>query len=129
MKRYKYIKCLWMKRNPLEYANKIGVTLGKGIKLIDNLSWGSESYLTEIGEDCLLSGGVTFINRDRSIRFFQYIGKGKALHKFGRIRVGNNCFIGSRSMILPGVVMGNNVIIAGRGGWQPKIFLIMKYKW
>ncbi len=31
--------------------------------------------------------------------------------KFGRIKVGNNCFIGYNSTILPGVTIGDNCII------------------
>ncbi len=112
MKILRYLKYMWMKRNPLSYAKKIGVTLGAGTKLIDNPNWGSEPYLIEIGENCLLSGGVTFINHDRSIRVFQNLGKGKDLHKFGRIKIGNNCFIGAKAMILPGVTIGDNVIVA-----------------
>ena len=30
---------------------------------------------------------------------------------FGEIVIGNNCFIGARSIILPGVTIGNNCII------------------
>lgn len=82
MKMLRYIKYLWMKRNPMKYAEKIGVTLGTGTKLIDNPNWGSEPYLITIGDNCLLSG-VSFINHDRSIRVFQNLGKGKDLHKFG----------------------------------------------
>ena len=33
-------------------------------------------------------------------------------HKYGKIVVGNNCFIGMRSTILPGVVIGDNSIVA-----------------
>ena len=36
----------------------------------------------------------------------------KGTLKFGRIRIGNNCFIGARSTILPGVTIGDNSIVA-----------------
>lgn len=32
--------------------------------------------------------------------------------KFGSIKIGNNCFIGAKSIILPGVTIGDNCIVA-----------------
>ena len=32
--------------------------------------------------------------------------------KYGRIRVGNDCFIGAKSIILPGVSIGDKSIVA-----------------
>lgn len=58
MKVLRYLRYLWMKRNPLKYARRIGVTLGAGTKLIDNPNWGSEPYLITIRGNCLLLEGI-----------------------------------------------------------------------
>lgn len=71
MKIFRYLRSLWRRRKPLEYAKRLGVKFGEGSKLVDNPNWGSEPYLIEIGKNCLLSGGITFINHDRSIRVFK----------------------------------------------------------
>ena len=33
------------------------------------------------------------------------------MRRYGRIKIGNNCFIGCRSILLPGVTIGDNSII------------------
>ena len=37
--------------------------------------------------------------------------KFKNVDKFGKITVGNNCFIGCRSIIMPNVTIGNNCVV------------------
>ena len=91
--------------NPLRYAKMQGVQIGERTKLIDNPNWGSEPYLISIGDDCLISGGVTFTTHDMSVRVFNNLQPGLNVRKYGRIRIGNNCFIGMKSMILAYIQM------------------------
>ena len=98
--------------NPLRYAKMQGVQIGERTKLIDNPNWGSEPYLISIGDDCLISGGVTFTTHDMSVRVFNNLQPGLNVRKYGRIRIGNNCFIGMKSMILPNVTIGDNCVVA-----------------
>lgn len=51
-----------------------------------------------------MMGGVKVLN---SLGYFD----GKSMDKIGRIKIGDNCFIGSRSIILMNVIVGDNVII------------------
>lgn len=55
---------------------------------------------------------LDFITRDGATRVIKRKEKYKDVVKFGKITIGNNCFIGARSTILPGVTIGNSCIVA-----------------
>ena len=104
--------------NPVEYIRSLGVKVGENTQFViyphffsyPNL--GSEPYLIEIGENVLCSFGVTFLTHDGSAHTCkQYLEKGTQLSNFGRIKIGNNSFIGCNVTILRGVTIGNNCII------------------
>lgn len=101
-----------MKGDPISYAKKMGVAIGKDTRLTDNPIWGSEPYLISIGNHCLISSQVAFINHDGSTWVFREKDEYKDTYKFGKITIGNNCFIGFRCTILPGVEIGDDSIIA-----------------
>src|SRR4051812_39095391 len=66
----------------------------------------SNPYLVAIGDDVGIGAHAHLIAHDASHkRFIGYT-------RVGRITIGNKVFIGQRSMILPGVTVGDNVIIA-----------------
>ena len=102
-----------MKRqNPMRYARKMGVVLGENCRLIGLPDWGSEPWLISIGNHTEISFDVAFITHDGATWCFRDQDEYKGTLKFGRIRIGNNCFIGARSTILPGVTIGDNSIVA-----------------
>ncbi len=96
-----------------EYLRKKGAKIGKGTRFLSNTDClGSEPYLVEIGEDCLISTGVLFSTHDGSIKVLHGLGKlPRGTDFLERIVVGNNCFIGARSLVLKGVKIGDNCII------------------
>ena len=55
---------------------------------------------------------LDFITRDGATRVIKRKEKYKDVVKFGKITIENNCFIGARSTILPGVTIGNSCIVA-----------------
>lgn len=70
----------------------------------------SRPCLLEIGEYCKITGGVTILTHDYSRSVLRrtngiLIGEGK------KTTIGNNVFIGMKSIILMGCQIGNNVII------------------
>lgn len=92
---------------PEELARKLGVIVGKDCAIATK-NFGSEPYLIEIGNNVQITGGVKFTNH----------GGGWVLrHKypdfdfFGKIKIGNNVYIGNDVLIMAGVTIGNNVII------------------
>lgn len=113
---------LWKyrRKKPLtavEQARALGVRIGERVRLTaipesPSPVWGSEPYLIEIGDDCVFSFGITFLTHDASIRTSHRIyPEGGLFTKFGRIRVGNEVFIGCRVIIMPGVTIGNRCVI------------------
>lgn len=91
-------------------AKKAGVKVGKNC-LFYSLGFYSEPYLIELGDNVIVSGFVKFITHDGGV----FLIKDKLPNlrgNFGRIKVGNNCFIGMGAIILPNVIIGDNVVVA-----------------
>lgn len=109
---HKMISYYMRKKNPIEYARKIGVQIGNDCRLIGSPDWGSEPWLISVGNHTEVSCNVAFITHDGATWCFRNQERYKHTVKFGRINIGDNCFIGARSIILPGVTIGNNSIIA-----------------
>lgn len=100
------------KTNPINYARKIGVSIGKNCKLHGSPNWGSEPWLISIGDYSEVSFECAFVTHDGAVGVIRREEKYKKVIKFGRITIGENVFIGARSTILPGVTIGNRAIIA-----------------
>ena len=98
--------------NPIEYSRKIGVEIGENCKLNGVPNWGSEPYLIELGSRKEISFEVAFITHDGATWVFRNQDKYKEVIKFGKIKIGNDSFIGARSTILPGVEIGDFCIVA-----------------
>lgn len=91
----------------LRFFRRNGIIIGKEAKIYSNILT-PESYLIKIGENVTISSGVTFVTHDNSIK--KVITDTTDL--FGNIIIGDNCFIGSHSLILYGVELADNVIVA-----------------
>ena len=103
---------------PIEYYKSLGVKIGKNTKFVNWTTpfsfpdFGSEPFLIEIGDNCIISFLVTFITHDGSVETCKkYIKNQKNLSTLRKIKIGNNCFIGCHSIIMPGVTIGNNSVI------------------
>ena len=91
----------------LEYARYLGVNIGKRC-YIGKCSFGSEPYLISIGDHVQITKGVSFITHTGGWLFRDEYPK---FDCFGKISVQNNVYIGNYAIILPGVSIGENVII------------------
>lgn len=89
-----------------KYLRKRGMTIGKGTKTASRLKT-AEPYLITIGNNVTISHDVDFITHDNSVcKLF-----GVSNDLFGRIIIGDNCFIGAHSVVLYGVTLANNIIV------------------
>ena len=70
-----------------------------------------EPCLIRLGSNVWITDDVIFLTHDGSLSMLNR-GKSERVHKFGRIDVGDNVFIGMRAIIMPGVQIGSNCIIA-----------------
>lgn len=93
-----------------------GGTSGKNFKFYGNMP--VEPYLVTIGDDVTIAGGTALITHDNSVIKCDL----DATDYYGRITIGDSCFIGMNSIILPGVQLGNHTIV-GAGSVVTKSFL------
>lgn len=89
------------------YLRSEGMKIGKNTKTASALMI-SEPYLIEIGDNVTISHGVDFITHDNSV--CKIFGVDHDL--YGKVVIGNNCFIGAHSVVLYGVEIADNVIVA-----------------
>ena len=86
--------------------------LGKNVSIVGTANFGSEPYLISIGDNTTVSFDVAFVTHDAATRVLRNLpGRNKETVIYGPIKIGKNCFIGCRSVILPNVTIGDNVII------------------
>lgn len=81
--------------------------IGEGCLICSDIS-GVDSWLISIGNHTTISTNVSFILHDFSASL---VFPGKS-NLYGKITIGDNCFIGANSTLLYGVELGNNIIIA-----------------
>lgn len=86
--------------------------IGKNVNIVGGANFGSEPYLITIGDNTTISFDCAFVTHDAATRVIRNLPNGnKETVIYGPITVGNNCFIGCRSVILPNVKIGDNCII------------------
>lgn len=95
--------------SPMQYAKLIGVNIGHNNFIPDKDCWSSEPYLITVGNNCAITSGV---------RIFTHGGARVArsvypeFDIFGKVVIGDNVYIGTNSLIMPGVRIGNGSLIA-----------------
>lgn len=93
--------------SPQAWARHIGVNIGEN-NLIGYNHWSSEPYLITVGNNCQLT----------DCKIFTHGGGGaiRASHPdfdaFGKVVIGNYVYIGTGALIMPGVTIGDNSLIA-----------------
>lgn len=101
MHRYRY-------RLRIENLLAKGLVLGKNVTIeytayIDD----DYPYLIRIGDNCTLTSHVRLLAHDATVCKFT-----DGHTRVGKVELKENCFIGERSIILPGVTIGPNVLVA-----------------
>lgn len=108
------IASIWqniLKKATIEAAKNRGLKIGENLYVQGVPNFGSEPFLIEIGNHVTLAEGVSFINHGGDARVTKRIEKYKDGRNFGRIKIGNNTFIGKGTIMMPGISIGNNCII------------------
>lgn len=93
----------------IEYAKHLGIRIGENCRIYTR-RWGTEPWLISVGNKVTITNGVRFINHDGSTWLISDERGRRQL--FRKISIGNNVFIGMDSIILPGVKIEDNVIVA-----------------
>lgn len=108
LKRIKYLyrdfKLFLLRRRGLQY--------GENCRFIQPLvRIANEPYLVKIGNRCTISSDVVLITHDGATWLFRHEMEFKDVKRYARITIQDNCFIGYRAMIMPGVTIGPNAIV------------------
>lgn len=83
---------------------KRGVRIGENVAIYSSFIDDGHGFLVEIGNDVTISN-ATILSHDASTK------RALGYTKVGKVKIGNNVFIGCGSMVLPGVTIGNDVIV------------------
>lgn len=94
---------------PMKYARLAGVNFGQGVHLYGSVSWGTEPWIITIGNNVHITNGVRFITHDGGTLLFRDQVPDLEITK--PIKIGNDVYIGNNVLILPGVTVGNKVVI------------------
>lgn len=93
----------------VQQARNAGVKLGVNNLFYSRFWCASEPYLISIGDNCQITVGV---------KIFTHGGCHVARKRipdfdcFGKVVIGNNVYIGNNALIMPGVTIGDNVLVA-----------------
>jgi acetyltransferase-like isoleucine patch superfamily enzyme len=93
----------------ISFARRLGVKVGTDCRIYIT-QFGPEPWLIEIGNKVTVTSGVVLLTHDGSTWLFNDDKGRRFLYKKTIIK--NNVFIGTNSIIMPGVVIEDNVIVA-----------------
>lgn len=108
---YYYFKNIYFQiiLDGVSYARKSGVKVGNECRILTN-KFGSEPWLISIGNKVTITNGVTFLTHDGAAWLIND-EKGRR-YSFRKILIGSNVFVGVNTIIMPGVIIEDNVIVA-----------------
>lgn len=91
------------------YAKYLKVNIGENVRITGKPVFGSEPYLIFIGDNVTITDGVNFLTHDGGVGVLRK--KHAGINVFNSIHIGCNVFIGTNTIIMPGVTVGDNVVI------------------
>ncbi len=97
------------------YINKVAAVRYLGVKVGSNTriytkNFGSEPFLISIGNNCTITSECSFLTHNGALSLVKDSDKNRLYH-FQPIEVGDNVFIGHRTIIMQGVKIETNVIV------------------
>lgn len=117
------------KRKYPKFLREIGIDISENYYatrhgfIAPNVVFDANDYsMITIGDATTISTDVVFLTHDYSISKGLKLIDSKLSGRFLKpIRIGSNCFIGMRSILLPGTVLGDHVIV-GAGSIVKGVF-------
>lgn len=92
----------------IEKWRKSGITIGDNCIFCCSLPVGRDSSLLSFGDNVLVSVNVIFLMHDASPTV---LSNDESTDIIGKISIGNSCFIGANSIILPGVSLADYTLV------------------
>lgn len=101
----------------VRFLRKKGVNIGKQCEIYKTANFGSEPWLITLGDHVRINAGVQLITHDGGYWVLRHKHSGYndefiSADYLARIKIGNNVHIGTNAIIMPGVTIGNNCVIA-----------------
>lgn len=98
-------------RDPVGFARSLGVKVGSNVRFygVSAEMFGSEPWLVTIGSNVYITAGVQFVTHDGGTLPLRK--EVPDLEWTAPISIGNDVYIGIRTIVLPGVNIGNRCII------------------
>ena len=90
----------------VRYLRRKGIRIGENCN-INTMNFSTEPYLIELGNHVVITNGVKFVTHDGAASCFKEL-EGEI---FGRIKIGNNVFIGLDSIIMLNTTIDDNCVI------------------
>lgn len=106
---------VYIKRDNVAFAKKLGVRIGKKCQILANPQkcFGTEPWLITLGDHVDVTADVRFLTHEGALWCVRELCKEYAdCDLFAPTVVGDNVLIGLGTLIMPGVHIGNNVVIA-----------------
>jgi acetyltransferase-like isoleucine patch superfamily enzyme len=91
-----------------DYFRDRGAVIGPDCRIYIR-DMGPEPWLIRIGRHVTIASGATLLTHDGGTWLFTE--QHPTLQHFGPIVIGDNCFIGINSIILPGIRIGDNCVV------------------
>lgn len=107
----------WLKKTIKRVLQWLGLYPTTNDRLYEGLNIGPNTYYTRqnldgmtprlitLGRDCVLAPTAMILTHDAS----SFIHTGK--YRFAPVKIGDRCFLGYNSIIMPGVTIGDDVIV------------------
>src|SRR5574340_709036 len=92
---------------PVGTSRLLGVQMGEGVRIYggDPSMWSTEPFLITLGDNVHITAGCAFVTHDGGTLILRR--EVPDLELTAPISVGNDVYIGMRSLILPGVTIGS----------------------
>jgi acetyltransferase-like isoleucine patch superfamily enzyme len=101
-----------VRRWRLARARRAGLQIADDVRMTGWPTFGSEPYLVSIGPRVGIAAKVVFITHDGGTRVFRDQAGYENVIKYGRITIHENSIIGYGVILLPGVEIGPNSVVA-----------------
>ena len=98
--------------NPTKFAKRVGVNFGNNCHFYGPIYWGNEAWLITLGDNVYITEKCKFVLHDGGTLLFRK--QIPDLEITRPVLIGDNVYIGTETMILGGVHIGNNVVIGAR---------------
>ncbi len=99
-------------KGSLKIALENGMVVEEGVSVLGGVNFGSEPYLITLRKKCRITSDVVFVTHDGGTWAFRsHWPEYKDVIKYGHIEIGEEAFIGTRSIIMPGVHVGKHSVV------------------